>query len=405
MGPPALPIDVGGGFDPRDGQDASRGLNLALLGMTWDHPRGFDPLVACSALWTEISGVEITWDKRSLQDFESFPVEELAARYDLIIIDHPHVGQVTARECLLALDVAGREEEGAALAQASVGRSYPSYRWLGRQWAIPIDAASQVQAWRPDLLAAPPQTFDEVLLLAREGQVLCPLRPPHSLLSLCSILANIGAPCDVSKSGDFIELNGGLEALQLLRALTNHLDPACFSMDPIAAFEQMARRGSQTSCIPLAYGYVSYAKVGFRDMPLAFCDMPQAGDLGPLGSALGGTGIAVSARTLHPDDAIAFAYWVTSAEVQRGPYAMAGGQPGHAEAWEDPALNQAAGNSFSATRATLEGAWVRPRHDGYMAFQDSAARRVNSALMRSERGERLIEDLNRMFRDSFGGGQ
>jgi len=117
--------------------------------MTWSHPRGHDPLVACSALWREKTGVAIQWDERSLQDFESFPIQELARRYDLIVIDHPHVGQITAERCLAPLDVAGREAERNALASGSVGESYPSYNWQGGQWAFPIDAATQVQAWRP----------------------------------------------------------------------------------------------------------------------------------------------------------------------------------------------------------------------------------------------------------------
>lgn len=77
---------------------------IRLRGMTWDHPRGYDPLVACSALYKDHNGVEITWEKRSLQDFESFPVEELARRYDLIVIDHPHAGQVAREGCLYPLD-------------------------------------------------------------------------------------------------------------------------------------------------------------------------------------------------------------------------------------------------------------------------------------------------------------
>ena len=85
--------------------------SVTLKGMTWSHPRGYDPMVACSALWKEKTGVEIAWDKRSLQDFESFPVEELARAYDLIVIDHPHVGQITGEGCLAPLDVAGRETE------------------------------------------------------------------------------------------------------------------------------------------------------------------------------------------------------------------------------------------------------------------------------------------------------
>ncbi|TIX83466.1 MAG: carbohydrate ABC transporter substrate-binding protein, partial [Mesorhizobium sp.] len=106
---------------------------VTLKGMTWSHPRGYDPMVACSALWKHRTGVTIEWDKRSLQDFESFPVEELARAYDLIVIDHPHVGQVTAENCLAPLDVVTRKAERAALAAGSVGRSYPSYNWQGRQ--------------------------------------------------------------------------------------------------------------------------------------------------------------------------------------------------------------------------------------------------------------------------------
>ena len=62
-------------------------MEITLRGMTWNHPRGYDPLAACARVWRERTGVEILWDKRSLQDFETYPVEELARRYDLIIID------------------------------------------------------------------------------------------------------------------------------------------------------------------------------------------------------------------------------------------------------------------------------------------------------------------------------
>ena len=84
---------------------------MILKGMTWSHPRGYDPMVACSTLWKEKTGVAVEWDKRSLQDFESYPVEELARAYDLIVIDHPHVGQITGEGCLTPLDVPGREAE------------------------------------------------------------------------------------------------------------------------------------------------------------------------------------------------------------------------------------------------------------------------------------------------------
>ncbi len=45
---------------------------ITLKGMTWSHPRGYDPVVACAELYLKETGVTVEWDKRSLQDFESF---------------------------------------------------------------------------------------------------------------------------------------------------------------------------------------------------------------------------------------------------------------------------------------------------------------------------------------------
>ncbi|TPM40941.1 extracellular solute-binding protein [Mesorhizobium sp. B2-3-4] len=373
--------------------------------MTWSHPRGYDPMVACSTLWHERTGVSIQWDKRSLQDFESYPVEELARAYDLIVIDHPHVGQITAEGCLEPLDVAGREAERAALAAGSVGQSYPSYNWQGRQWAFPIDAASQVQAWRPEALDAPAQTWREVLDLARQGRVLLPLRPPHSLMVFYSLAANLGRPCGTDPLHDLIDVETGIEVFERMREIAALVDPACLEMDPIAVFERMAQAGSRFVCAPLIYGYAPYAVAGFRAHRLAFADMPIVGSGGPAGSALGGTGIAVSAFSKAKDAAIEFAHWVASGNVQRGPYAAAGGQPGHAAAWEDKGINAATGGFYKDTRATLEGAWVRPRHDGYMTFQQAASDRVNSGLASGHQARGVVADLVGLFRESSPAGR
>ncbi|TGQ38439.1 carbohydrate ABC transporter substrate-binding protein [Mesorhizobium sp. M00.F.Ca.ET.216.01.1.1] len=373
---------------------------LTLKGMTWSHPRGYDPMVACSALWKERAGVAIEWDKRSLQDFESFPVEELARAYDLIVIDHPHVGQITAENCLAPLDVAGREPERAALAAGSVGQSYQSYRWQGRQWAFPIDAASQVQAWRPDMLAAQPTSWAEMHELARQGRALLPLRPPHSLMTFYTLAGNLGRPASEGP-GYHVNPATGKQVFEMMREIAALVDPACLGMDPIAVLEEMAKPGSRIACAPLIYGYVSYSIAGSRANRLAFADIPAAGNAGPVGSALGGTGVSVSAFSKAKQAAIDFAYWIASGDVQRGPYASAGGQPGHAAAWGDAAVNAAAGDFYRNTRATLEGAWVRPRHDGYMAFQQAASDRINLGLTEKHDAGRVVADLNRLFLESF----
>ncbi|KRB59473.1 ABC transporter substrate-binding protein [Rhizobium sp. Root708] len=374
---------------------------ITLKGMTWSHPRGYDPMVACSQDWLEKTGVSVTWDKRSLQDFESYPVEELARNYDLIVIDHPHVGQITAENCLAPLDEEGREAPFAALAKGTVGASFPSYNWQGRQWAFPIDAATQVQAWRPDRMAAAPEQWQDVVALAKAGEVLLPLRPPHSLMCLFTLAGQLGRPCSVDREKPFVDREIGTLAIEMIRELVGLIDPLCVTMDPIAVLDRMAESGSRYSLAPLVYGYVNYTLDGFLSHRIAFADIPLAGASAPLGSALGGTGIAVSAFSANRQAAIDFAYWIASGNVQAGRYWQSGGQPGHAAGWEDDGANEATLSFYRNTRKTLEGAWLRPRHDGYMPFQEAASQRINQAVTGTERAVVAIDDLNQLFEKSF----
>src|SRR5690348_8109021 len=366
----------------------------ALRGMTWAHPRGYDPLIACSALWAERTGIRIEWERRSLQDFESFPVADLAERYDLIVIDHPHVGQITRERCLVPLD----EGRSASLRNEYVGASLKSYVWEGRLWALPIDAAAQVQAWRPDRLERPPASWQEMLELAAAGAVLCPLRPPHNLMALFTLCGLSGCPPRVDGPKLLQPVCAGI-AYELLRELSARIHPVCLSMDPIAVLERMSQPESACASSPLIYGYVSYSRhrgePSALRAPIAFGNlMPLVPGAQPAGSALGGTGIAVSARSPHAQAAIGFARWTASPETQSGPYLLGGGQPASSAAWDDDAANAAALDFYRNTRATLESAWLRPRHAGYMPFQHAAAERLRQALESGEPARTAMAAIN-----------
>ncbi|MDP5279815.1 carbohydrate ABC transporter substrate-binding protein [Sphingomonas sp. DG1-23] len=367
--------------------------------MTWDHPRGYDPLVAASAEWRARGGPEIAWDRRSLQDFESYPVEELARRYDLIVIDHPHVGQLAQHGCIAPIDTLVVPAELADIAARSIGGSYESYAWQGRQWALPIDAAAQVQAWVPGRLAAPLTRWSELAPLVAQRRVLLPLRPPHSLMALFTLSGMFGVALDIA--GPDLFPAAAAAPLAALAELADALDPACFDMDPIAVLEAMAAPDAAIAVAPLIYGYVSYAVQGFRPTRIGFADLPAAGPAGPRGSVLGGTGIAVSALAADPEAAACFAVWVAGAEVQQGLYAAKGGQPAHACAWEAEAVNTPIADFCRATRATLDRAWLRPRHHGYMAFQAIASERLNHGLCAREAPAAILAALNALYRDSL----
>lgn len=374
---------------------------IVLKGMTWNHPRGYDPLVACSSIWEEKTGVKVEWVQRSLQDFESYPVDQLARDHDLIIIDHPHVGQVASENCLAPLDVGGREEAQNALRGASVGPSFGSYNWKGRQWALPVDAAAAVQVFRPDLLLDAPKRWADVVALAHEGKVLMSLKPPHNLMIFFTLAGNLGTRCATEAGNDLIDIEAGSRVFELMSEISRFVPNDCFDMDPIAVYERMSALGSEFACAPMQMGYVSYSRSGFRPNLLKYANIPVAGEDGPKGSALGGTGLAVSAYTRYPDEAIDFTYWIAGSQVQKGPYAAAGGQVGHSDAWQDAVVNDAAGDFYKATRATYEAGWIRPRHDGYMAFQQQASDRINGGLLQKQPPSIVVRDLNELFKKSF----
>lgn len=366
-----------------------------MRGMTWDHPRGFDPLAAAALIWEQRTGEAITWDRRSLQDFETYPVEDLARDYDLIVIDHPHVGQVADSGCLIPL---GAVIDAAALAEVaagSVGGSYDSYHWAGHQWALPIDAAAQVQAWVPGRIAAPVTDWKDLFALAAAGRAALPLRPPHSLMSLFTLCGLLGITLD-SDAADTLFPPDAARAVALLGDLAAVLDPSVYTMDPIAMLEEMARPDAPLAVAPLIYGYVNYALDGFRPHTIRFADVPMLGH-GPGGSALGGTGIAVSAFGADPAGAARFAGWIASGAAQRDVVAAHGGQPAHAAAWDADTVNATTHGFYRDTRATLDRAWLRPRHHGYMAFQHAASERLNAALQRREPGDEAIAALNRLY--------
>lgn len=322
---------------------------MTLHGLCWDHERCVAPMRAAAAAW---SGTPVTWDARPLAAFNDQPLEEVADRYDLLFIDHPFVGTAAATGVLAPLDELLAPSELAALAAGAIGPSHAAYAYAGHQWALAADAACQVAVVRHDLLDGPvPRHWDDVLALAERqpGRVALPLYPSDALCSLLTLQAAAGRPLDPAAGRGF---DPG--ALAGLLALVPRLHPVSHGGNPPAVLDAM-RASDEIAHVPLCFGYPSYARADER---LRFTDIP-----GGRGSILGGAGLAVSAAGARAD-AAAFAAWVCSPRIQRAVVAPAGGQPGARAAWDDPAL--------SATRATIEAAWVRPRAPWWPALARAA---------------------------------
>lgn len=364
-----------------------------LCGVTWDHPRGRASVEAAAHFYHErVPDVSVHWEARTLQQFATQPLHKLCARFDLVVIDHPHVALAAADGLLEPLDGAGFDEEIEAIGRASVGPSHDSYRYGGHQYALAIDAAVQVSVSRPDLVAERPGTWSDALELAKDGRVLWPAKPIDAYSSLLTLLAMSGQPAFPS-SGTFADEAACLQVLEDMCHLAELVPPECLAQDPIDVAEALASDDAWLYS-PLVFGYTNYSRPGFRGHRLRFHEAP-AGPNGHRGSLLGGAGIAVSATSRHRAKARAHAVWLASAEVQRGPYFAGGGQPAHAEAWLDPALDRAALGFFSGTRRSMEGAWVRPAHPRYPEFQDAVAPLVTEVLARELTPETFLAEAER----------
>jgi multiple sugar transport system substrate-binding protein len=367
---------------------------IELRGMTWQHRRAIDPLLGTlEGFRARYPGIGVAWDARPLAGFEFTPVAELAERYDLIILDHPFAGDIAASRCLLPLD----ELVDEAADRAFVGPSLASYRHAGHVWALPVDAATQVAVYRADLLALLdgeiPATWDEMFALGKRardrGQSLAVgLKGVHALMTFFTLCASQGRPCGVEPEQPFVDRDTGLTALAAMRRLLSYCPPQALDWNSIALHDAMVERDDLVYC-PAVYCYATYAEADNR-RPLAFANLPGLVRPSPSGSTIGGTGIGVSARTMHGEAAFAYVRYLMEAAVQRE-FARHHGQPAHIEAWRDESLDRRFGGCFGNTLATMEQAWIRPRYAGYLRFQAAAGDMVEAHL-RGAIGETVLLD-------------
>jgi multiple sugar transport system substrate-binding protein len=368
-----------------------------LRGMTWKHDRGLAPLLATARQFREqYPDVVIEWEARSLQEFGEGSIQVLANHYDLVVIDHPYMGQVAQQGCFLPLEQHFAPAQLAEFEQDSVGQSYQSYFFDGHLWALPIDAAAQVAGYRGDLLQANgfevPRTWDDVFALARfrRGFVSPALSPLDSLMCFFTLCANLGEPA-FSGTDAIVSKEVGQRALEHLRTLAEHSFDGALSANPIAIWEKMSSSDEIAYC-PLAFGYSNYAHNGYRSQLISFTSIPSSGR-GPVGATLGGAGIAISKTCKDRDIALEYSLWIAGAECQRTLYVESGGQPASKAAWLDSHPNELTNGYFMSTLPALENAWLRPRFGGFEQFQVQALTTV-SQFLKSEKSCR--ETLNRL---------
>ena len=374
-----------------------------LRGIAWNHSRALPPLVATAQRFEELHpGVDIRWEKRSLHDFGHSDLASLADHYDLLVIDHPAMGEAYNSHNLVDLSESFGSVFLEELAADSCGRSFESYCYQGKVLALPIDAAAPAASHRMDLLqradAEIPQTWNDVLSLARKKLVVMPGFHADVFLNFMSICVSLGASI-AGGPEELVDSEAGRQCLQLLRELASYMPAEIYEWNPIAVYENMSARDSYAFC-PFAFSYSNYSRAGFARNLILFSNPVPLGRGRPFRSVLGGTGIAISALCKSVEVAVDYLSQLTCEVWQRTLYGLSGGQPARRSSWKDEALNQVSNGFFERTLDSIETAYVRPRYPGYVTFQAKAGAPIVRYLQGNGTPAATLDRLNEIYRQS-----
>ena len=146
--------------------------------------------------------------------------------------------------------------------QQSVGLSHQSYNIDGHQWALAIDAATQVSCFREDLISSLPQSWNELLELTKSNRVVWPLKPVHAISSFYSIYNNITEEFN-PQDKNFVNKEYGIKTLEMMKAISVHLIDDCFIMDPIKTAEILSST-DDFYYTPYTYGFSNYSRANYR---------------------------------------------------------------------------------------------------------------------------------------------
>lgn len=320
-----------------------------------------------------------------------------AAEPDVLQIDTIWTAEFAAAGWLLPLDRFSPDVDGFFAATVAANR------WNGALFALPWFADVGMLFYRTDLVPKPPQTFDELRAFAAEAQ------RDHG------IDAGIvwqGARYEGLVT-TFLERLGGTGG----RILSPDGDVVVDSPESVAALGTLQRELAEGVAPPAVLSYhEEEARLVFqngravfmRNWPyaLALLDDPSqsavAGRVGiapmPSGpggratAALGGSQLAINARTRHPEVAYALVAYLTAPAQMRERAEVVGQYPTRPSLYDDPAMAAFLRAPAADIRQIVAAAEPRPVTPVYSELSERLQVELHRALTGQKAADRALGD-------------
>lgn len=357
---------------------------VKLRGVTFDHPRATNPVTHSAEIYNKTyPQIQVDWTSHPLEAFETLSIQKLAGEFDLIVFDHPFIGEVIKFKSLYSFNELLEKAQIEILQDEIIGNSLLSYMANDNLWALPIDAASQMGAYlksEEERFKFANSSIKNLILASQDKEfantIAFPLVPTHATCTFLTLATTLSSE---NKSGLFyFEDEVFKNTLEILKELANSFNPISFELNPIQLLDLISE-GKEIQYSPFIFGYSPYAVAGFRKNLIKF--VPSPGVEGKHSQTiLGGAGLGISRNCKFPMEAAKYSFWLTSKEVQGEIFPINLGQPASRSGWQSNSNNDMSENFFDSSIGALENAFVRPRMVGWPKFQEELGQILISAL-------------------------
>ena len=337
-----------------------------LRGLAWDHRRCWGPLDASVAPYGgQPSRLEIAWDRRSLYEFGEAPLEAVLAAYDLVVFDHPFIGEIARGRLMVPFDeLSDREDEGAsssATRSASPGSPTSATGAMGAadRCRLPGRLLSPGPAGR--LWRSVPRSHDECWRLdARRAQGRQMARPAAGAdrrhVPAADLRQSAGRRRGVHRSAT--RSSAPSASCASLRRSSHPMSP---NWNPIRCYDHMVA-DDDVVYVPFAFGYVNYALAAdARHLPSPTFRRRLGGRAARRRRHRRQRPVEAPRRGDRLCAAI-----LCSPEYQRGDYVRPEGSPARSRPGGTTSVNAATRDFFSDTLQDDPGLLSRPTHAGFL---------------------------------------